>query len=126
DIAYSNAMKSAFKAFPDDADVGALYAESMLDLYPWNFYDKIGNPKEWTPEILSAIEKVLEINPKHPGAHQFYIHIIETSNEPEEGLNSARQCDEGLGQGAGHLVHMPAHIYIKPSDYHKGSLANLR
>lgn len=126
DIAYSNAMKSAFKAFPDDANVGALYAESMLNLYPWNLYDKKGNPKDWTPEILSTIEQVLEIDPKHPGAHHFYIHIIETSDEPEKGLNSARLFDEGLVPGAGHLVHMPTHIYIKTGDYHKGSLANLR
>jgi tetratricopeptide (TPR) repeat protein len=126
DIAYSKALQAAFIAFPNDANIGALYAESMLNLYPWNLYDKKGNPKEWTPEILSAIEKVLEINPKHPGAHHFYIHIIETSNEPEKGLNSARLFDEGLVPGAGHLVHMPAHIYIKTGDYHKGSLANLR
>lgn len=126
DIAYSKAMQSAFKAFPDDADVGALYAESMLNLYPWDLYDKKGNPKKWTPEILSAIEQVLEVDPKHPGAHHFYMHIIETSGEPEKGLNSARLFDEGLVPGAGHLVHMPAHIYIKTGDYHKGTLSNIR
>lgn len=126
DVAYSNAMKSAFKAFPNDADVGALYAESMLNLHPWDLYDKKGNPKEWTPEIISAIEQVLEIDSKHPGVHHFYIHIIETSGEPEKGLNSARLFDEGLVPGAGHLVHMPAHIYIKTGDYHKATLANIR
>ncbi len=126
DVAYSKAMQSVFKSFPNDADVGALYAESMLNLYPWNLYDKKGNPKEWTPEILSAIEQVLKIDPKHPGAHHFYIHIIETSDEPEKGLNSARLFDDGLVPGAGHLVHMPAHIYIKTGDYHKGTLANIR
>ncbi len=126
DIAYSKAMQSAFKAFPDDANVGALYAESMLDLSPWNLYDKKGDAKEWTPEILSTIEQVLKIDPKHPGAHHFYIHIIETSREPEKGLNSARLFDEGLVPGAGHLVHMPAHIYIKTGDYHKATLSNIR
>ena len=126
DIAYSNAMKSAFKAFPNDADVGALYAESMLDLHPWDLYDKKGYPKECTPEIISVIEQVLEIDPKHPGVHHFYIHIIETSGEPEKGLNSARMFDEGLVPGAGHLVHMAAHIYIKTGDYHKATLANIR
>lgn len=126
DVAYSKAMKSAFKAFPSDADIGALYAESMLNLHPWDLYDKKGNPREWTPEIISAIEQVLGIDPKHPGVHHFYIHIIETSGEPEKGLNSARLFDEGLVPGAGHLVHMPAHIYIKTGDYHKATLANIR
>lgn len=126
DIAYSNAMKSAFKAFPDDADVGTLYTESMLDLHPWDFWEKDGNPKAWTLEIFSTIEQVLKINPKHPGAHHFYIHVVETSGEPERGLHSARLFDEGLVPGAGHLVHMPAHIYIKTGDYHKGTLSNIR
>ncbi len=126
DVAYSKAMKSAFKAYPNDADIGALYAESMLNLHPWDFWEKNGNHKEWTLEIISTIEQILKIDPKHPGAHHFYIHAIETSGEPEKGLNSARLFDEGLVPGAGHLVHMPAHIYLKTGDYHKGTLSNIR
>ena len=125
DISYSNALKVVFKNFPNDADVGTLYAESIMDLHPWDLWDKNGNSKEWTPEIISSLEKVLRINSKHPGAHHFYIHVVETSFEPEKGLYSAQLFDEGLVPGAGHLIHMPSHIYIRTGDYHKGTLANI-
>ena len=68
----------------------------------------------------------IAIKPKHPGAHHFYIHVVETSFEPEKGLFSAQLFDEGLTPGAGHLVHMPSHIYIRTGDYHKGTMANIR
>lgn len=126
DIAYSNAMKNVFENFPDDADVGALYAESMMDLHPWDLWDKKGNPNEWTPKIISTIAHAIKINPKHPGAHHFYIHAVESSFEPEKGLRSAQLFDEDLVPGAGHLVHMPSHIYIRTGDYHKGTLSNIR
>ncbi|WP_456441648.1 hypothetical protein [Psychroserpens sp.] len=126
DIAYSNAMKTVYENFPEDADVGTLYAESIMDLHPWDLWDKKGNMKEWTPEIISTLEKVFETDSKHPGAHHFYIHVVETSFEPEKGLYSAQLFDDGLVPGAGHLIHMPSHIYIRTGDYHKGTLANIR
>ena len=126
DIAYSNAMETVFNDFPKDADIGALYAESMLDLHPWDLWDAAGNAKEWTPNILSTLEQVLVINPNHIGANHFYIHAVEASKEPEKGLGSAQLFDEGLVPGAGHLVHMPCHIYIRTGDYHKGTLANIK
>jgi len=126
DLAYSNAMGDVYKNFPDDADVTTLYAESMMDLHPWDLWDKEGNTKEWTPKIISTIEHAIAINPKHPGAHHFYIHVVETSFEPEKGLNSAQLFDNDLVPGAGHLVHMPSHIYIRTGDYHKGTLSNIR
>jgi len=126
DIAYANAMEEVYKNFPDDADVATLYAESMMDLHPWDLWDKMGNPKEWTTKIISTIEEALKINSKHPGAHHFYIHAIETSFEPEKGLYSAQLFDDDLVPGAGHLVHMPSHIYIRTGDYHKGTLSNIR
>jgi tetratricopeptide (TPR) repeat protein len=126
DLAYSNAMKNVYENFPDDADVAALYAESVMDLHPWDLWDKKGNPKEWTLKIISTIEHALSLNPKHPGAHHFYIHAIETSFEPEKGLKSAQLFDDDLVPGAGHLVHMPSHIYIRTGDYHKGTLSNIR
>jgi len=126
DIAYSGALKSVFKSFPQDADIGTLYAESLMNLHPWDLWDKKGNPRDWTPEIISTLEQVFAINPKHPGAHHYYIHTVEASNTPERGLYSAQLYDEGLVPAAGHLLHMPSHIYIRTGDYHKGSLANFR
>ncbi len=126
DIAYSNAMKTVLHDFPDNADVITLYAESLMDLHPWDLWDKEGNAKEWTPEIISTLDNALRINPKHLGAHHLNIHVVEASFEPENGLNSAQIFDDGLVPGAGHLVHMPSHIYIRTGDYHKGSLSNLR
>ncbi len=126
DIAYSEAMKSVFKAYPNDADIGAFYAESIMNLHTWDLWDKEGNPKEWTPNIIAALEQVFKINSKHVGAHHFYIHAVEASNKPENGLHSAQLFDEGLVPAAGHLLHMPSHIYIRTGDYHKGSLSNFQ
>jgi len=126
DIAYSAAMQQIFKSYPEDADIAALYAESVMDLHPWDLWDKEGNPRAWTPGILDAIEQVFDINPKHPGAHHFYIHAVEASFDPGKALKSAALFDEGLVPGAGHLVHMPSHVYIRTGDYHKGTLSNIQ
>jgi hypothetical protein len=119
-------MKVLYEKYPNDADVSALYAESLMNLYPWNLQDKEGNDKEWTPEIISILEKSIATHPKHPGAHHFYIHAVEASNKPERALQSAKLFDEGLVPNAGHLVHMPSHVYIRTGDYHKGTLANIK
>ncbi len=126
DIAYSKAMAEVYENFPNDADVATLYAESMMDLHPWDLWDKEGNTKAWTPKIISTLEHAIALNAKHPGAHHFYIHVVETSFEPEKGLYSSQLFDEDLAPGAGHLVHMPSHIYIRTGDYHKGTLSNIR
>lgn len=126
DVAYSKAMGEVFKAFPQDADIGTLYAESKMNLHPWDLFDKQGQAKEWTPEIIATLDQVLKINPKHCGAHHFYIHAVEASAEPEKGLQSAQLFDEGLVPGAGHLLHMPSHIYIRTGDYHKGTVSNIQ
>jgi tetratricopeptide (TPR) repeat protein len=126
DKAYAGAMKVLYEKYPNDADVSALYAESLMNLYPWNLQDKEGNDKEWTPEIISILEKSIATHPKHPGAHHFYIHAVEASNKPERALQSAKLFDEGLVPNAGHLVHMPSHVYIRTGDYHKGTLANIQ
>jgi tetratricopeptide (TPR) repeat protein len=126
DMAYSDAMKSVFKSYTKDADIGTLYAESLMILHPWDLWNKKGNPRSWTPEIILTLEQVLNHHPRHPGAHHYYIHAVEASNEPEKGLNSAQLYDEGLVPAAGHLLHMPSHIYIRTGKYHEGSLANFR
>jgi tetratricopeptide (TPR) repeat protein len=126
DQAYASAMKAVYEKYPDDADVGALYAESLMNLHPWDLQDKDGNDKEWTPEIISILEECIATHPKHPGAHHFYIHAVEASNRPERALESAKLFDEGLVPNSGHLVHMPSHVYIRTGDYHKGTLANIQ
>ena len=126
DVEYSAAMKELFEKYREDPEIAALYAESVMDLYPWDLYDKNGEPKEWTPTVIALLEKVMKDYPDHPGAHHFYIHATEASNSPERALGSAEKFDAGLVPGAGHLIHMPSHTYIQTGDYHKGSLANLK
>lgn len=126
DLDYSASMKELYEKYDDDPEIAALYAESVMDLYPWNLYDKNGEPKEWTPTVIALLEKVMKEYPDHPGAHHFYIHATEASNTPERAMASAEKFDNGLVPGAGHLIHMPSHTYIQTGDYHKGSLANLK
>jgi len=126
DQAYSKAMKSVYEKFPSDPDIGALYAESLMDMHPWDLYDKNTKaPKPWTPEIVRVLEHLMKVNPTHPGAHHFYIHAMEASAHPEKALPSAGLLDT-LVKGSGHLLHMSSHIYINTGDYHLGSLANIR
>lgn len=126
DIAYAAAMKKVYDQYPSDPDIGALYAESMMNLHPWDLYDKSTKaPRAWTPKLLAVLEHLMEKYPKHPGAHHFYIHALESSATPERALPSAKLL-ETLVPGSGHLVHMPSHIYINTGDYHLGSLVNLR
>ncbi len=124
DKAYAQAMKKVYENNASNPDVGALYAESLMNLHPWDLYDKNKEPQPWTPELVSILEQLIKANPRHPGAHHFYIHAVEASASPERGLESARIL-ETLVPGAGHLVHMPSHIYINTGDYHLGSLANI-
>lgn len=125
DIAYATAMKKVYDQYPSDPDIGALYAESLMDIHPWDLYDnKTKKARAWTPELLAVLEQLIKINPVHPGAHHFYIHALETSATPEKALGSAKLLTS-LVPGAGHLIHMPSHIYINTGDYHLGSLSNI-
>ena len=126
DVAYARAMKGLYQKYPDDADVGTLYAESLMNLHPWDLQDKEGNEKEWTPEIIALLENIISAHPKHPGAHHFYIHAVEASGTPDRALTSAALFDQGLVPNSGHLLHMPSHIYIRTGDYNKGTLANIQ
>src|SRR5690606_170929 len=105
-------------------EISSLYAESIMNLHPWDLYDKEGEPKPWTPEIVTLLETLMAQNPNHPGAHHFYIHAVEASSTPERSYPSAKAFDDGLVSGSGHLMHMPSHTYIRTGDYHKGTLAN--
>lgn len=126
DLAYSQAMKKVHQQYPADENIAAIYAESLMDQHPWDLFDKQGEPKEWTPEIISLLEAILKKDPSHPGANHFYIHAVEASNTPERANAAARAFDEGLVAGSGHLVHMPSHVYIRTGEYHKGTIANIR
>ncbi|MGA0556676.1 hypothetical protein ACO2Q8_08500 [Larkinella sp. VNQ87] len=125
DSAYSKAMKTVASRFPDDVDIAAWYAESLMDLHPWDLWEKNGQPKAWTPEIVGLLESWLARKPAHPGLHHFYIHVVEASKTPQRALKSAEVLGK-LAPNAGHLVHMPSHIYIRTGHYHEGSLANER
>ncbi len=123
DEAYSTALKQVHELFPDDADIAAFYAESLMDLHPWDLWEHDGRPKPWTPGIVASLEKLLVRNPSHIALNHYYIHAVEASRTPERGLKSAAILTK-VAPGASHLVHMPSHIYIRTGNYHEGSLSN--
>ncbi|TDQ16639.1 hypothetical protein DFQ04_2761 [Algoriphagus boseongensis] len=126
DEGFSQAMKQVHEDFPDNSFVATLYAESLMNLHPWDFYEgRGGAPRPWTPEIVTLLEKVLEIDTKNPLANHLYLHATEASGNLEKALEVAERL-KNLVPAAGHLVHMPSHIYINTGDYHEGSLANER
>ncbi len=124
DEGYSASMKAAYSRFPDNDFVATLYAESIMNLHAWDFYSKKGGePRPWTPELLEVLERAISINPNNPLANHLYIHAAEAAPDVEKALASAERL-KTLVPSAGHLVHMPSHIYINTGDYHQGSLAN--
>ncbi len=120
---YANAMGALAKRFPADADVATLHAESMMNLHPWRLYKADGSPEAWTPPIVATLEQVLKTYPQHPGANHYYIHAVEASTAPDRATASAGRL-ETLVPGAGHLVHMPAHIYIRTGQFVKAAKSN--
>jgi tetratricopeptide (TPR) repeat protein len=115
-VEYANAMRDVWTAFPNDPDVGVLFAESLLDLQPWEAWSRDGQPGIHTQEILSVLESVLSTCPDHPGANHLYIHAVESSPNPSRGLVCADRLVK-LVPGAGHLLHMPSHIYVRVGRY---------
>jgi tetratricopeptide (TPR) repeat protein len=112
DQGYAEAMAAVSERYADNADVAALYAESLMDLRPWDLWTKEGTPQPGTETIVSVLERAIEVDPEHPLAHHLYIHAIEASPNPEKALPSAERLG-GIAPGAGHLVHMPAHIFAR-------------
>ncbi len=125
DLAYAQAMRSLVARYPDDVDARTLLAEALMNLHPWDFHDRSGEPRSWTHEIVALLEQVMRAKPDHPGANHYYIHAVEASRKPERALDSARRLDK-LAPGAGHLVHMSSHIYMRTGRYHEASQANER
>lgn len=116
EAAYAEAMGEVSKRFPDDLDAATLSAESRMNLRPWKLYTFSGDPEAGTAEIVATLESVLARNPNHPGANHYHIHAVEASRTPEAAVASAKRL-ETLVPGAGHLVHMPAHIWMRTGDY---------
>ena len=121
--AYSAGMRDLHTQYPADDDAAVLYAESMMNLHPWQLWTADGKPAENTVEIVSTLETVLKRNPNHTGANHYYMHAVEASPHPEKGLPSARRL-AALAPNAGHLVHMPSHIYIRTGDYFAAATTN--
>lgn len=123
DRAYAEAMGEVAECFADDAVIASLYAEALMDLHPWNFWTKQGEPQPWTAEILATLERALQLDIDNPLANHLFIHALEASPYAEKAIPSAERLPS-LVPGAGHLVHMPAHIYIRVGRYHDAILAN--
>jgi tetratricopeptide (TPR) repeat protein len=113
---YRDAMRDVARQFPDDLDAATLFAESGMNLHPWGLWHQDGTPEAGTEEIVSTLESVIKRDPNHLGAIHYYIHAVEASNNPERALAGANKL-AALAPNAGHIVHMPAHIYIRTGDY---------
>ncbi len=113
---YHDAMREVAKKFPDDLDAATLFAESGMNLHPWGLWHQDGTPEAGTEEIVATLESVLKRDPNHLGAIHYYIHTVEASASPERALAGANKL-ASLAPAAGHIVHMPAHIYIRTGDY---------
>lgn len=122
DLAYGQAMKQVVQDYPDDLDVATLYAESLMDTMPWDYWQDNGELKPEAKPILATLESVLERNPKHPGATHLYIHATE-KEQPKLAITAADNL-RNLVPASGHLVHMPSHIYIRVGRYQDAVIAN--
>jgi tetratricopeptide (TPR) repeat protein len=123
DVAFHDAMSKLALHYPDDLDAATLYAESAMDLNPWKLWLRDGRPNEGTEEIVAVLESVLKRDPNHLGANHYYIHAVEASAHPERALPSAARLEK-LAPAAGHLVHMPSHIYARVGDHVAAARAN--
>ena len=123
DKAYAVAMGALAARYPDDTEAATLYAQSLMDTSPWNYWDHDGTPRQFTNDVLAALESVLQRQPDHIGAIHLYIHAVEASPDPKRAEPYADRL-AALAPGAGHLVHMPGHIYLRTGRYHDASLAN--
>jgi tetratricopeptide (TPR) repeat protein len=124
DLAYANAMREVARRFPDDADAQVLFADAMLNLRPWNQWTRDGKPQPGTLELVGVLEITIKREPGHAGACHYFIHAVEASETPERALPCAERLPK-LMPGAGHVVHMPAHVYLRVGQYERAARANI-
>jgi tetratricopeptide (TPR) repeat protein len=124
DLAYANAMRDVAKRFPDDLDAQVLFADAMLNLRPWNQWTRDGTPQPGTTELVGVLAQATTRGPTHAGACHFFIHAVEASQTPERALPCAERLPR-LMPGAGHVVHMPAHVYLRVGRYEDAARANI-
>jgi tetratricopeptide (TPR) repeat protein len=122
---YRDAMRQVVSEFPDDLDAATLFAEAGMNLHPWGLWHTDGTPEAGTDEIISTLESVMKRDPNHLGAIHYYIHAVEASPNPERALAGANKL-AALAPNAGHIVHMPAHVYIRTGDYEAAVKTNER
>ena len=124
EMAYAQAMSKVVALFPRDQDIGTLYAEALMDTQPWDYWEAGGaQSKARGGDIMATLERVLKDNPNHPGAIHYYIHVVESSSAPERALPYAQRLGEQM-PGAGHIVHMPFHIFYRIGQYKEALQAN--
>jgi tetratricopeptide (TPR) repeat protein len=123
DMAYADAMRTLYQKYPDDDDAASLFAEALMTTMPWDYWVDPDNPKPHTEEVIAALETVLARSPDHPMALHLYIHAVEASSSPERAEAAADRLTD-LVPGAGHLVHMPSHLFWRVGRYHDASTAN--
>jgi tetratricopeptide (TPR) repeat protein len=120
---YANEMKTVYNQFTYHADAATLYADALMLQHPWDLWYNNGQPKPWTPQIRSVLEKILKKTPNHPGANHYYIHVMEPSPFANLAIPSADRLGN-LTPALSHMVHMPSHIYLRTGNYNKGMLVN--
>lgn len=123
DEAYARAMEAVWRKFPRDADVGTLYAESLMDLRPWDLWTQDGKPQPGTEEIIAVLEAVMRLDPDNPGANHLYIHAVEASPNPERAMLAADRL-RNMVPASGHLLHMPSHIDVLTGEWEQAVRQN--
>ncbi|MEO8440351.1 MAG: hypothetical protein ABI540_09030 [Spartobacteria bacterium] len=123
DLSYADAMREVWQKYPNDPEVGVLFAEAMMDLRPWNQWTPEGEPNLGTEEVLATLEAVLKMSPQHPFANHLYIHAVEASPHPERAAKAADRLRD-LQPGLAHNVHMPSHIDIRTGHWQKAVETN--
>jgi len=125
DLAYMSATRALQNKYPKDPDIASLYAASFMNIGRWNYWNHDGSPVGDTGKIAAMLERTLAIHPDHPGANHLYIHLMEASREPERALASADRLASTMPM-AGHVVHMPSHIYVRVGQFKKAVASNIR
>ncbi len=124
-VAYRDAMDKLAKKYPNDPEALVLYADAIMTSMPWDYWNKDGSPKALTTLARTALESAMKKYPRHPGAHHMYIHLVEASAKPGDARKSAEFLENAM-PAAGHIVHMPSHIYVRIGEYERSNVSNVQ